>query len=125
MSTDPRLLCSYPRARDACNQLMKYFMGIQPSNPCLEESREAWQKISELLDDSNEWERLNPGHDKETQLEISKRNYWIKRAEKGIFTEEQDHAAIDQELEELNGRAEIRKQWLEGLLPQDRQDEDN
>lgn len=123
MATDPNLLCSYPRARDYLNQLMKYFINIQPSNPHLEPSRGAWGALSDVLDAAEEWERLNTGVDSETQMEIAHRNYWIKQAEKGIFTEEQLDEAIEKSMREALQKEQEMKQQLESLLPENTDEE--
>ena len=123
--THPDLNCSYPRARDYVDQLMKYFSGIQPSNPYLEISRTAWGNLSDVLDSAEEWERLNPGHDKESQMEIGRREFWIKEAEKGIFTEEQYSANEERVMNDYFSGLTAKKQLLEKLLPEDNKEENN
>jgi len=124
MAEKPSGHVSYREAQTGVNLLLKYFVGLQPSNPHMNKAREVFGNLCVLFDASDEWEKLNPGVDDETQQDIARRNYWIRRAEQGIFTEEQDHAAMDQEIQEQEAKAEIRKQWLEGLLPEDKDDEE-
>ena len=123
--THPDLTCSYPRARDYINQVMKYFVGIQPSNPYLEISRTAWGHLSDVLDAAEEWERLNPGRDVQTQMEIGRREFWLKQAEKGIFNEEQLSAEGERVMNDYLSGLGKKKEMLEKLLPEDNQKENN
>ena len=88
MST-PFPIPNHRQARKAWAELMKYEIGLQPSNPLLQAHRDALHALSEAIDAADEWERLHPDHDAETQLERGEKQYRLKMAEKGLFTDEQ------------------------------------
>ena len=116
MNIDPRLICSYPRASDALGDVMKYGISLQPSNPHNQEFKDALFALYDAMDRANDWEKLNPDQDEKSQLDIGRQEYWIKKAEQGIFTEEQDTEDYWKKHDEAEERSSLNKKWLEGLL---------
>ena len=121
MTDQPSWHVDYNHAQDSLHDLMKYFAGLQPSNPHMNEARAVWATLAQLFDASAEWEKLNPGVDKESQQEIAQRQFWIKQAEKGIFSEQAFYEFFGQDLAAEDQQQQERKKRLEDLLDEENQ----